>query len=302
MKVVFLGTGSAVPTLKRGLSAVALIRKQEILLFDCGEGTQVQLLKAKLKATRIKKIFVSHMHGDHVTGLMGLLMSLELGNRLNPLSIFGPPGIGEFITTCERLFQTYFSFPLNIIEVNKIPSGVIYEEEEYRIKSQPLQHRVFTLGYSLEEHDRIGKFLPLEAAKLGVPPGPLFGLLQRGKSLTMPDGRTITPDMVTGLARKGKKLSYCVDTMPCPAARELAANADLLIYDGTFDPRSSDKALARGHSTSLEAAALAKESNVKRLVLTHLSPRYSSLDTYLDDARTTFQEILVAEDLMSLDI
>lgn len=266
---------------------------------DCGEGTQIQILKAKLKPSRINKIFISHMHGDHVTGLMGLLMSLEMSGRLNPLFIFGPPGLREYIMTCKRLFQTHFNFSVNIQEVN---GGIVWEDDEYLIKSRPLQHRIFSLGYTLEEREMTGKFLLQEAAKLGLKPGPLFGQLQKGKVVTLPDGRIIKPEMVTGPVRKGKKITYCVDTMPCPSASELAANADLLIYDGTFDPSRSDKAVDRGHSTTLDAALLAKESHVKKLVLTHLSPRYSSINVYLGNAKSVFEEIIVAEDLMSLEV
>ncbi|MBI4595606.1 MAG: ribonuclease Z [Candidatus Tectomicrobia bacterium] len=299
MKVVFLGTSSAVPTLKRGLSSVVIIRDEEILLFDCGEGTQLQLLKAKLKSSRIKKIFISHMHGDHVTGLMGLLMSFEMNNRNDPLNIFGPPGLLEYITTCTRLFCTHFSFNMNIKELN---SGTCWEDEEYQIQCAPLLHRVFTLGYSLQEKDRTGKFLPEKATKLGINPGPLFGQLQKGKSITLPDGTVVSPEMVTGAKRKGQKIAYCLDTVPCTGARELGAKADLLIYDGTFDATRSEKARTRGHSTALEAAVLAREGQVKRLALTHISPRYTSVKSYLADVKKIFKNTIVARDLMVLEV
>lgn len=299
MKVVFLGTSSAIPTLKRGLSSVAIIREKEILLFDCGEGTQIQLLKAKIKSNRIKKILISHMHGDHVTGLMGLLMSLEMNNRVEPLHVFGPPGLMEYITTCSRLVCTHFSFPLTIRELD---GGTCWEDEEYSIRCSPLLHRIFTLGYVIEENDKVGRFLPEEAIKLGLTPSPLYGQLQKGQEVTLPDGRIIRPEMVTGPIKKGRKIAYCLDTMPCPGARELSTKADLLIYDGTFGFDKSEKAMMRGHSTALEAALLARECQVKRLALTHISPRYTSVKSYLTHVRKTFKDTIVARDLMVLKV
>jgi ribonuclease Z len=299
MRVFCLGTGAALPTPERQTSATALLYEGEILLFDCGEGTQLQLRKAGLRHGRLSRIFITHMHGDHVIGIMGLLMTMELSGRERPIELYGPPALAEYVTTATQLLSTGFSYPIIFHEARP---GVICQTDTYTIECLPLNHRILTYGYALQEQDKPGTFDVARAEALGVPKGPLYGHLQRGQAVALSDGRTIYPHDILGPPKPGRRMAYCLDTRPCAEGATLARDADLLLYDSTLAPGAEQEAAQKGHSTSRQAAVLAKEAGVKRLVLTHISSRYTDVRELLVGLEGLHDEIVVARDLMELSV
>lgn len=298
--VTFLGTGSGVPSLDRNLSCVAVQRQGELILFDCGEAAQIQYRRAGLGFAPLSAIAISHLHGDHITGLMGLLMSLQMADRTEPLDVYGPPGLGEYIRCNRRALQTSFGYRINLIEE---PATTVFRETpEYHLRSAPLEHGQLCLGFRLEEFDRPGRFNLDVARSLGVPAGPLFGKLQRGEAVTLPDGREVTPEQVLGPARPGAVLAFCTDTRPCEAAVELARDADLLIHEGTFESGMRTEAHRKGHSTVADAAHIALAAGVRQLIITHLSPRYVDTSFLLAEARAIFPNTRIARDLARYEV
>lgn len=300
MQVIFLGTSGSIPTSSRNLPSILLRREGEQIMFDCGEGTQRQMIIGKIGFRKITKIFVTHMHGDHVLGLPGLMQTMALLDRSEKLCIYGPPGIRGFIEDMTKSLQFNITFPIEIYEVKN--EGTICKEEDYEIKAIWADHVVPCLAYALIEKNRPGKFYPEKAKALGVPRGPLWGKLQRGEAIQLPDGRTINPDDVTGPPRPGRKIVYTGDTRPFNGLIELAMKADLLIHDSTLDDALAEKAREDGHSTPSQAAETARKAMVKKLVLTHISARYSNPSILLEQACKIFRNTIVAEDFLSLNI
>jgi len=299
MKVILLGTGGTMPTLRRGLPSVALQREGNIFLFDCGEGTQTKIIQASLSPGKLFAIFLSHLHGDHVTGLPGLLMTIMHQSREKPLLIFGPPGTEEYINLtrkCLRFNPRYF------LDIREVTEGRIFSGTGFWIEAVPVNHRVYTLAFSLEEEPRPGRFFPEKAKALGVPEGPLFGQLQKGKTLTLENGRIITPSMVMGPPRKGRKFVYITDTRPCEQAIKIARGADLLIHEGMFTSDMEEEAKEKGHSTVAEAAKVALEAKVNNLIITHISTRYHRIEELLQEARSIFPKAIIGRDLMEFEI
>jgi ribonuclease Z len=296
--ITFLGTGSGVPTLQRNLPCVALQREGELFLLDCGEAAQIGVRRAGLGWGRLEAIFISHMHGDHVTGLPGVMMSLQMSGREAPLTVVGPPGVGGWIRCFRRSLQTGFSYEVRVVEADG--PGVVWEAPEYQVVCGPLDHRLFCLGYALRERPRPGRFNVARAKELGVPAGPLFGRLQRGETVEVPDGkggtRLVRPEEVMGPPRPGVSVAYCTDTRPCPGAVELARDADLLIHEGTFDATMPEEASAKGHSTVAEAARIARDARARELVVTHISPRYVDMEPLKAQARAIFPATRFARD------
>jgi ribonuclease Z len=299
MQVILLGTGAALPTPERRTSATALLYEGEMFLFDCGEGAQLQLRKAGLRHGRLSRIFITHMHGDHVIGIMGLLMTMELSGRERPVELYGPPALADYVATSTRLLSTGFRYP---IIFNEARPGMICQTDTYTVECLPLNHRVLTYGYAFQERDKPGTFDVARAEALGVPKGPLYGRLQKGQPVTLPDGRTVYPDDVLGPPKRGRRIAYCLDTRPCPEAATLARDADLLLYDSTLAPGAEQEAGQKGHSTSRQAAVLAKEAGVKRLVLTHISSRYTDVWELLSGLEGLHDAIVVGRDLMELSV
>lgn len=298
--VTFLGTGGGVPSLDRNLPSVAVQRQGELFLFDCGEAAQIQYRRAGLGFAPLRAICITHLHGDHVTGLMGLLMSLGMADRTEPLALYGPPGLGDYVRWNRKALGTAFPYPIDLRE--EPGPAVFLETDAYRLTAAPLDHRGLCLGYRLEEHDRPGRFDLATARRLGVPEGPLFGRLQRGETVTLPDGRAVPPEAVLGPARPGAKLAYCTDTRPCSNAVELARGVDLLIYEGTFEAGMEREARRKGHSTVADAARIAGEAGARQLVITHLSPRYGSVEPLLEQARRIFPNTRIARDLSRFEV
>jgi ribonuclease Z len=293
--VTFLGTGSGTPTLTRNLACVAVQRAGELILFDCGEAAQIQYRRAGLPFGKLTAICISHLHGDHVTGLLGLLMSLQMADRMAPLRLYGPPGLEEYVRCCRRALHTAFAYRLEVVEARG--PRLLWEAGEYSVQCRPLEHRLFCLGFALEERTRPGRFQLERARELGVPEGPLFGRLQRGETVVLPDGREVRADQVLGPPRRGLKLAYCTDTRPSAATIELARGADLLIHEGTFAADMEAEANAKGHSTVVQAAEIARRADVRRLALTHISPRYADSGMLREQARAVFADSVVVDDL-----
>ena len=297
--VIFLGTGGSWPTVKRNVSSIAVKRGGEIILFDCGEGTQRQIQRSELSYMQIKSIFISHFHGDHFLGLPGLIQTMQLNDRKDPLLIYGPKGMSRLVETIKNLGYFKPAYEIRGVDVDE---GDKVRFEGYEVRPFRVNHNVPTLGFVLEEDERPGRFNKEKALELGVPEGPLFGKLQRGESVELRDGRVITPDMVLGPPRPGRKIVYSGDTRPTNKVVEYAKNADLLIHDSTFLSDLEDVALEYAHSTARQAAEIAKKANVKRLVLTHISPRYMRDDDLEREAKEIFENSIVARDFMKLEI
>ncbi|MBE0520266.1 ribonuclease Z [Candidatus Bathyarchaeota archaeon] len=300
LRVIFLGTAGSVPTPKRSLPAILIQRKGEQLMFDCGEGVQRQMMKAKTGFHKKMKIFVSHMHGDHVLGLPGLLQTMALLDRERKLEIYGPSGIKRFIEAIKETVQFVLTFPVEIHEIEE--AGVVCEEEEYAVKAVWANHAIPSLAYALEEKPRPGKFYPEKAEALGVPEGPLWSKLQHKHKVNLPDGRVIKPEQVVGPPRPGRKIVYTGDTRPFKGFVKFAAGADLLIHDATLDDELAERAAEDGHSTPSQAAENAKKAKVKQLILTHVSARYDDTSILLEQARKVFKNTRVAEDFMKIEI
>ena len=297
MELVFLGTSSAIPTSHRNHSAVALKAFGEIFLFDCGEGTQLQMSKAKISPMKINNIFITHFHGDHILGLPGIIQSMAFRGRKNSLHIFGPKGLVEMVNIIRNF--GYFSLTFEIY-MHEIDDGIILEEENYRISCSKMNHTVLNFAYSIYEKRR-PKFIREKAIALGINPGPDFGKLQQGISVKVGDA-VIQPEQVLGEERKGRKIIYSGDTTPSEQMVEFAEDADLLIHESTFEGIYGDKAYEMGHSTSVQAAEIAKKANVKRLILTHVSTRYKKSDILETEAKEIFENSTVAEDFMQIEV
>lgn len=286
------------PTPTRGSSSVVLRLGRELLMFDCGEGTQRQMVKAHVGFQRPMKIFISHLHGDHVLGLPGLLQSMSLLRREKPLHIYGPIGLVQYV----KAFSDSLGgpgFPVVLYEIKE--SGVIFYSEKYQVIAVPAKHRVTAWSYCFIEADRRGRFYPEKAKELGVPRGELWGRLHSGESV-MVDDRIIEPNLVSGPTRSGRKIVYSGDTAPNSELVALSRGADLLIHESTFLDELADRAEEDGHTTALQAAELAKEAEVKQLVLTHLSSRYPDPSVVLEEAKTVFDNVVVAEDFLEINI
>ena len=298
MRVTFLGTGGTLPTPNRNPSAILVNREGELLLFDCGEGTQQQMMRAKT-GMKISSIFITHFHADHFLGIPGLIQTMSFNGRTEPLDIYGPSWTKHMVKLLIELGYYKLGFDINAYELE---GGGIVDRGEYSVRAIATDHGVPSLGYVLEEKKRIGRFNKERAMELGVPVGPLFSKLQRGEAVTV-NGRIIDPSTVIGKCRPGRKLVYSGDTRPCEPIEKASFGADMLIHDATLADELKNWAIETKHSTSKEAAILAKKAKVKRLVLAHISSRYSqSAQPLLIDAKSIFENVILAEELMEIDI
>ena len=311
MQVTFLGTSSGVPTRGRNVSSVALRlpQRSELWLFDCGEGTQHQFLRCDLRLSQLRRIFVTHMHGDHVFGLPGLLASLGLGGASKGVDLYGPDPLEAYLQGVLRTSSTRIGYPLSIHRVHAAATqgAVVFEDEDLIVTAAPLIHRVPAYAYRVEQKPQAGRFDIDQARRLEIPPGPVYAALKRGESVTLEDGRTINGRTLCGPERPGASIVYCTDTVFCEAAVQLAQGADLLIHESTFSHAEAEMAFQRQHSTSTMAAQTAAEAGVKQLALTHLSPRYAPGNAVtptdlLAEAQAIFPNTLLAKDFLSLDI
>lgn len=300
ISVIFLGTSGAIPTEKRSLPATLLKRGNELFLFDCGEGAQRQMIRAKIGFHKRMKVFLSHLHGDHVLGLPGLLQTMALMDRKKALEVYAPQGTKSFLESVKEALQFGLTFPVEIHEI--LNEGVICTENEFVVEAAWANHVMPTLAYAFIEKPRPGKFYPEKARKLSVPEGALWSKLQHGESVTLADGTVVNPEQVSGPMRLGRKIVYTGDTRPFKGFARFASKADLLIHEATFDDELGEKAIEDGHSTPREAALQAKKAKAKMLALTHLSARYTDSSLLLAQAKKVFDNVVVAEDFMQLEL
>nr|WP_321498823.1 ribonuclease Z [uncultured Methanolobus sp.] len=299
LRVIFLGTGGSLPTPERNPSAIMINREGELMLFDCGEGAQQQMMRAKTGMKALSSIFITHFHADHILGIPGLIQTMSFHGRTEPLKIYGPHWVHEFARILSSLGYYKLKFEIDAIDLSP---GDVVKRDEYSVIAIKTEHSIPSLGYALVENMRPGRFDRQKAIELGVPPGPLFSKLHKGESVEV-DGKVIRSEDVVGEGRPGRKIVYTGDTRPCKTILEASKDADLLIHDSTLASDQQEWAIESMHSTSEEAARLAKEANVLKLVLTHISSRYSDNPTQLlEEAKKIFGNVIVAEDLMELDV
>ncbi|RLM56723.1 ribonuclease Z [Halobellus sp. Atlit-31R] len=303
MRVTFLGTGGAVPTTERGPSAYLVEREGERLLFDCGEGTQRQMMRFGT-GFALSHLFVTHLHGDHVLGIPGLIQTLDFNDRTEPLAIHGPPGSKGHL---ERLVEAGGyrpSFPVAVHESR--PGGVALDTDDYEIRTFATEHRgASSIGYALVESDRRGRFDRAKAEELGVPVGPKFGRLHDGEAVELEDGTVVSPEQVVGDPRPGRRIVYTGDTRPVDATVDVVDEPDLLVHDATFAAEWADRARQTGHSTGREAAEIANRAGARRLALTHISSRYAGDASPIErEAKRTFtgESAFVPDDGQKLEV
>ena len=299
MRVVFLGVGGGVPSLPRALPALAVTLDGRILLWDCGEGTQMQLQKAGLSLQRITEIYISHIHGDHVLGLPGLLSSMTLLRRSKPLVIFGPQPVKTLVDVTLQLTQVEPEFEL---ETHEVKAGIVFRHDNYAMEALRAIHSVPSLSFILRIADAPGHFNPSKAGRLGVPQGPLWKQLQQGQPVRTPKGRTVTPGEVLGPPQKGVVVAYSGDSAPNPDFAVAAHAASLLIHDATFAQIHATKAAEYLHSTAAQAAEIAKQAEAKQLALVHISPRYQSTQQHLEEAQAIVARTIAPNDLDAVEI
>ena len=298
MTVTFLGTSAAVPTKERGLPGIALKREGEVILMDCGEGVQRRILAESVGLGTSMTVLVTHLHGDHVAGLLGLLQTMSLSQRRKPLNIVGPEKLLRWLKVTSELLHIGLTFP---ILFTKAKPGLVLRTGGFRVRAAKAVHSVEAFAYLVEENGRPGVFYPEKARKLGVPEGKLWSRLQRGRTVTV-EGRKVVPAEVTGPPRPGRKVGYSGDTRPSAGLARFFAGCDLLIFDSTFGGKDADKAAERKHSTCVEAAELAKKARVRKLALTHFSARYTSTASLVKEARRTFPDTVAASDGLAIDV
>jgi ribonuclease Z len=307
VKLTFLGTSAGSPSRTRNVTSIGLQWMQEgsLWLFDCGEGTQQQILRSPLRLSQLERIFFTHLHGDHLFGLIGLLASRSLIKGVTtPVTLYGPPGLEEYVRCSLDVSETHLRYPLPI---EMVQEGVIYEDDTRKVVASALSHRILTYGYAVIEKPKPGEFDAARAAELGIAPGPVYGLLKKGETITLDDGRTINGAELVGPSRPGRKVVICGDTGVTPNTVKLAENADVLVHEATFMESEADRAMAVAHSTTVQAATAARDANAKALILTHFSPRYESggqsqMDALLAEAQAVFPDTHLAEDFWSYEI
>jgi len=298
LTVTFLGTSAAAPTKERGLPAVVVQREGELVLLDAGEGVQRGFIVMGLGLNRETTILITHLHGDHVAGLPGLLWTMVFAQRTRPLTIVAPAALREWLEATAKILHLGLTFPLTFVPAKR---GRVLRLPAFEIVAERASHSVETFSYIVQERTRPGVFFPKKAKRLGVPEGKLWSRLQKGRSVVV-KGRTIRPSQVTGPPRPGRRVGYSGDTRPTNALTRFFHGCDLLVFDSTFTNAEGDKAVEFKHSTSSEAAALAKQAGVRRLALTHFSARYTSTTTLVKEARRKFPNSFAAADGLSVEV
>jgi ribonuclease Z len=300
LAVRLLGTSASRPTVERNVASLSLVREGETMLFDCGEGTQRQMMRYHVSFA-LNDIFFSHFHADHLIGVIGLLRTLALQGREEALRLWGPRGGMRVLRGAASFGADRPTFP---VEIAELEPGQRIERNGYQIVPFAVDHGgPPSFGYALIEEERKGRFDPDHARKLGIPEGPLWGRIHRGLAVTLDDGRTIDPGELVGPPRPGRRVVITGDTRPCDATIAAAAGADLLVHEATFGDEEAERALQTGHSTAREAAGVAKAAGVRRLVLTHFSARYSRDASELEnEAKTVFENVVVGKDGMEIEV
>ena len=310
LQVTFLGTSSGVPTRGRNVSSIALRlpQRSELWLLDCGEATQHQFLRSDLRVSQLRRIFITHMHGDHVFGLPGLLASLGLAGHCDGIDLYGPPPLQAFVESALQLSSTRVSYPLRFHSNTPAAAGqVLFEDKDIVVESRPLHHRIPACGFRIAQKPLPGRFDVDKAQAMGIPPGALYGRLKAGETVTLADGRRLDGHAFTGKPRPGVSVVYATDTVFCENAVALARGADLLIHEATFAHQEAAMAFQKLHSTTTMAAQTALAAGVRQLALTHFSPRYVAgqaigPDDLLAEARAIFPATVLAKDFLCLQV
>ena len=300
-EVFVLGTSGMMPLPGRFLTSAMVRREGELFLFDCGEGTQISLKMLNIKWKKISAIFISHMHADHVTGLPGMLMLSAQVDREDPLIIYGPARLHDYINQTRKLLDMYINYE---IIVKTVHPGVIHETEDFVVEAFTLHHTKPCFGYVMKEKDRPGMFHPEKAMELGVPRGPLWSRLQHGESVVLEDGRIVDPSDIVGTPREGRSFGYITDTLYLPKIAQHVAHADLLLCEGMFDSTLEESAKEKKHMTAQQAAMIARDAEVASMGLFHYSPRYTDRDLKVlrQEAREIFPGTFLAKDRMIFTI
>ena len=298
MELTFLGTGAGVPSKERNVTAIALSLLQEnnsVWLFDCGEATQHQILYTSIKPRKINKIFITHLHGDHIFGLPGFLSSRSFQGGEDPLYLYGPPGTQLFVETSLKVSKSHLAYPLYIEEIGE---GKVLEDDQFIVHAVKLDHGIDSYGFRVEEKDKPGKLLVDKLKNIGILPGPIYKQIKENNTVTTADGRVIQSKNFIGPSKKGRTLCIFGDTRYQESHANFAKNADILVHEATFDRESEHLAYEYFHSTTVQAAKLAKRGNVNTLILTHISSRYQekATNTLLTEAREIFPETYLADD------
>ena len=296
--VTFLGTSSAAPTKDRSLPAIALRREGHVILMDCGEGVQRQVLDQSIGLGKDMTILITHLHGDHVSGLLGLLQTMSLAQRRKPVDIVAPAKLLRWLKVTSELLHIGLTFP---IKFTSVKPGVVFRSPEFRVRAARASHSVEAYSYVIEEYPRPGVFHPARARALGLPEGKMWSSLQKGRSVLV-NGRRVRPSEVTGPRRPGRKVGYSGDTRPSAALARFFSGCDLLIFDSTFKESDREKAVDRKHSTSVEAAAMARKAGARKLALTHFSARYTGTAPLAAEARKVFPDTLAARDGLTIEV
>jgi len=302
MEAFILGCGGMMPLPYRHLTSVLLRREGDLFLFDCGEGTQVSLRRLNLKWKKIDAIFISHTHADHITGLPGILMLSAQVDRTEPLYIYGPPKIKEYIESSRRVLDMYINYPIVIKEITA--PCIVHSGKDFYIRAFPLEHTKTCVGYTLEELDRPGEFNPDKARELGIPCGPLWAQLQQGFEVQTPDGKSFKPEQVLGPKRSGRKFSFVTDTIYKPSIVDEVRGSDFLVCEGMFEEALIDQAREKKHMTAKQAASIARDANVGRMCMIHYSPRYTDrdLNKLLEEAQEVWPKAELSKDRMQIEI
>lgn len=305
MNLTFLGTSAGSPTLQRNVSSILLDLRQErgkFWLFDCGEATQMQMQKAKFSLAKLEIIFLTHLHGDHLFGLPGVLTSRSLMQNQSPLTLIAPKGIKILIETVIEISYSWLTYPLNIIELEE--NCTVFEDSQFQVEAKLLQHRVPCFGYRIIEKDLPAQLNIDKLKQDNIQAGPFYNDLKNGKTITLDDGRIINGTDYLGQIKKGRKLAILGDTIPCQTSIDLANDVDLLVHEATQEHALVDKAIERGHSTTIHAATIAKQANAKRLIMTHISPRYNLNNNkkLVNEAKSVFANTEIATDFATFSI
>ncbi|MBN1541902.1 ribonuclease Z [candidate division KSB1 bacterium] len=296
LQLVFIGSGASLPN-RRRLPCLAIERDGDWFLCDCGEGTQFHLARHSISPQKIGHIFISHLHGDHIFGLPGLLATLQMVERTEPLTLWGPVGLSAFLRCLKQTAFVAPSYPLSIKELTG-DENAPQSAGPFALTARTLQHGIPCIGYRLQESEKTGRFDTDKAEKLGIPAGPMRKQLQNGRPITLENGRSIQPSELIGPPRPGRSIAYCTDTRPCVESRTLAQDCDVLIHDSTFSANQARLAQQTGHSTAVEAASLARDAGARRLILWHISCRHTpeQENRMLVDAQTVFPPTQMARD------
>lgn len=297
-QIIPLGTASAMPARERHLSSTAVVCGGSMVLFDCGEGTQFRMIQAGLKRTRFDAVFITHLHGDHYFGLMGLLSTLALLNRTAPLTLVGPAGIEALLQALPGVRADELTFPIEHVTLwDDLVHETVFETDEYTVEARPVEHRVFTVGYRFQEKTRPGRLDVDRARALGVTEYRHYRALKAGEAVTLDDRRVVLPEAVVGPPRPGRAFAYITDTRPCETAVTLARDAALLYHEATFGDDLLERAVDTAHSTARQAAEIARRAGVEKLILGHFSARYKDVSGLVKEARSVFQNTEAAEEL-----